>query len=176
MNATFDPFAATFEEACAHPDPLAVSKLGAAARLLAARDYYEAHLPEALALCLTHDLAPPAWISTRFVDAVARVVRGDVRDWNAAFGEAHARGTNLARLAQRQKMAGAIWRTVLDAVLADPTRSLDELIEAAGRQHGAGRTLADELFRSEVRRMGYGAAHTRKRVQKSTRKNLKTRG
>lgn len=176
MSADFDPFTATVAEAMAHPDPLAVSKLGAAARLLDAREYYEAHLPEALAFCLKHDLLPPKWISERFAEAVARVMRGEARDWNAAFGGAHSRGTNLARLAQRQKMARAIWQTVLDAMLADPSQPLNALIEDAGRKHGAGRTLADELFRAEAQRMGYGAGHTRKRIQEATREFLKSRG
>jgi hypothetical protein len=159
---SFDPFAATLDEAMAHADPLAIARWGGAQQLIARREFYEQHPLDGIAICCRSDLTAPEWLARAYLRGFDKVLRCEVASWDSAFGVPVPKGTNLARARARRRMRVAIWNDVLATVQSCPNRPLNEVIEAVGRKHGAGRTLADDLYREAIKMMGFGAAKLRR--------------
>lgn len=155
----FDPFTATFEEATSHVDALAISRWGHAQKLTIDRSRFEADPLAGVYICAIYDLVMPDWLAAAFARGYECVKGGDAKSWDEGFGLPHAKGTQLPRLRFAMRTRSAIFNDVVDALRLDPTRAIDAgLFEEVGRRHGAGKTLAEELYREQADLLGWGAA------------------
>ena len=162
-SATFDPWAATFDEAQAAQVVTQVEasylqplfQWAAAQRVTSARAACEGgdgfSVMECIHLCAWHGLVMPDWLAGDFMRRYRLVNHAKVGSWDKAFGLPYPKGTQLSRIRFRRRARLAIHTDVLRAIQFDPNRPIDEgLFGEIGAKHGAGKTQAEELYRQAL--------------------------
>lgn len=174
----FDPWTATFEEAEAaqrdypgptDPDAPIFQWAGAQRISLQLRPRVEAGdgnaAMDAVSQCLRRGLVAPDWLARKFLRCYDQVLNCRVGSWDEAFGPPFPKGKQLARMRFNRHARFAVSNAVLDAIQRDPHRPIDAgLFEEVGRQVGAGKTLAEELYREAVAMGAVDAAEVKKRL------------
>jgi hypothetical protein len=82
----------------------------------------------AVALCGTHDIAMPGWLSDAFIRMRSRVVDGEVTSWDEAIGRAWPRGARPAAARRKKVLKARIHAAVWRRVKGDPTVRINRLL------------------------------------------------
>lgn len=100
MSDTFDPFTATLEQALAMPDEPTQNPRGpvrqwcAAQDLMTDRKLYEANPLIGIALCCSHGLAVPDWLTEAYLRGYYAKRHFKVKTWDEAFPLVTPEGVN----------------------------------------------------------------------------------
>jgi hypothetical protein len=152
-----NPWTCSFEEASTDTDPMAVGRWATVQRLQAGRERFEQRPLEGIALCCQWGLEAPDWLASAFLHRYSRVAQYEVASLDEAFGSPRVKGQNLSRARARERLGSKIFMSVIEAARIDPNVPIADAIEAAAMKHGAGRTLADEIYRDACKRYGFNA-------------------
>lgn len=164
-------FTATLDEAMADADPEQIVRWGAAQRLLVQREHFEANPLHGVDVCAQHGLPMPAWLADAFHQRFARVMGAEAGSWDEAFGRPYPKGAQLARVQQRMKVRGAIFRDVTEALLLKPPRPLSAgLFDEIGMRHNVSKTVAETIYREACKHFGYGGKKTARAIRRAQRR------
>jgi hypothetical protein len=102
-------------------------------------------LLDAISWCARSDAPMPNWVKNNYTDSYAKILRGDVKTLDEAFGRPISKGANLNALKKKRKLALEIWSYI--KIASENGRAIDdELFEEAGKEFNIGKTLAGEYY------------------------------
>lgn len=106
--------------------------------------------------CVTHGLVAPEWLALAFNRRYDHVLHARAKSWDASesFGRPYPKGTNLNAQKKRRDLGPSVWCAVHEIKQKDPGRAIGpELFEEIGKEFGIGKTLAEEYFYEQKKRL-----------------------
>lgn len=117
--------------------------------------------------CANHDLVMPDWLVKAFIKRYDTVLNCRAESWDTVFNRPYKKGLHLSALRRKRMSEFQVFLEICRTIENDPSIAISKsLFEEVGKKFNLGTTLAEEYYRSAVKKVGFSPSKTKYKSRK----------